>query len=114
MIDYKCILSPVSIRKLAYHASNMYMKFLNIQRNGNSDVKTIAYVWKFIHLVGGRWRVREPRSGQTKDFIFLFLFIESALHKRERTKTDCFGIRIACPSGVTCIPIDCCFCELAL
>ena len=46
--DYKCILSPVRIRKLAYHASNMYMKFLNIQRIGNSDVKTIAYVWKFI------------------------------------------------------------------
>jgi len=45
------------------------------------------------------------------------VFIESALstqHKRERTKTGCLGIRIMCPSGVTCLPTDCCFGELAL
>jgi len=28
--------------------------------------------------------------------------------------TGWFGIRIMCPSGATCLPVDCCFSELPL
>ena len=46
---YKCIISLFSIHKLTDQASNMYVEISNMQRNGNSDVKTIAYtVWKCI------------------------------------------------------------------
>ena len=49
-------------------------------------------------------RVFEHRSGQIKDYIKLV----------ERANTGWLGIRIMCPSGVTCISMDCCFSELAL
>ena len=29
-------------------------------------------------------------------------------------KTGCLETRKMCPSGVTCLPVDCCFSELAL
>ena len=55
----------------------------------------------------------EPRLGKTKDYkIGICCF--SAKHAGERAKTVWFGIRIMCPSGVTCLPADCCFSELAL
>jgi hypothetical protein len=31
-----------------------------------------------------------------------------------RNQTGCFGIRIMCPSGATCLSADCYFSELAL
>jgi hypothetical protein len=48
----------------------------------------------------------ETLSGQTKDY--QLEFVASPL------KTDWFRIRIMCPSGATCLPVDCCFSELAL
>jgi hypothetical protein len=46
----------------------------------------------------------------------LVIFCFSAKHAelRRRSKTGWFGIRIMCPSGATCLPVDCCFSELAL
>jgi hypothetical protein len=38
----------------------------------------------------------------------------STQHYGERAKTGWLGIRIVCPSGMTCLPADCCFSELAL
>jgi len=58
----------------------------------------------------------EPRSGQTKDYeIGICCF--SAKHATflgERAKTSWLRMRIMCPSGVTCLSVDCCFRELAL
>ena len=49
----------------------------------------------------------EPRSGHTKDYqIRMCCF--SAMH----AKTGWLGIRIMCPSGATCLPVDCCFSKL--
>jgi hypothetical protein len=45
------------------------------------------------------------------------VFVASLLstqHYGERAKTGWLGIRIVCPSGMTCLPADCCFSELAL
>jgi hypothetical protein len=45
------------------------------------------------------------------------VFVASVLstqHLEERVKTGWLGNRIMCPSGVTCLPTDCCFSELAL
>ena len=39
-----------------------------------------------------------------------FVFIASLLS----AKTGWLGIRIMCPSGATCLSVDCCFSELAL
>ena len=51
----------------------------------------------------------EPQFGQTKDYkICICCF--SAKHA---AKTGWFGIRIMCPRGVTCLPADCCFSQLA-
>ena len=49
----------------------------------------------------------EPRSGQTKDYKIGICYF-SAKH------TGWLGIRIMCLSGETCLPVDCCFSELAL
>ena len=38
----------------------------------------------------------------------------STQHKGERAKTVWLGMGIVCPSGATCLPVDCCFIELAL
>jgi len=38
----------------------------------------------------------------------------STQHKRERAKTVWLRIRIMCPSGATCLSMDCCLTELAL
>jgi hypothetical protein len=57
----------------------------------------------------------EPRSGQTKDYKIGICFF-SAKHAafRRKSKDGWLGIRIMCPSGATCLPVDCCFSELAL
>ena len=38
------------------------------------------------HLVGGRWRVREPRSGQIKDFIFYFYLLNRRYIKEKEQR----------------------------
>jgi hypothetical protein len=45
------------------------------------------------------------------------VFVASPLstrHYEERAKIGWLGIRIICPNGVTFLPADCCFSELAL
>ena len=58
----------------------------------------------------------EPRSGLTKDYkIGMCCF--SAKHVALRSKSKDWlglGIRIMCPSGVTCLSADCYFSELSL
>ena len=60
----------------------------------------------------------EPRSGQTKDYrigICCFSGMQAALRKKNK---DCLArnqdIVSECPSGATCLSVDCCFSELAL
>jgi hypothetical protein len=55
----------------------------------------------------------ESRSGQTKDYE-IGISPLSTQQQGERANTGWLGIRIMCPSGVTCLPADCCFSELAL
>jgi hypothetical protein len=50
----------------------------------------------------------EPRSGQPKTM--QLVCVASLL----RAKIGWLGIRIMCPSGATCLCMDCCFSELAL
>ena len=84
------------------------------------------YLYEWVNRTGGvlvivlasstvdRWF--EPGSGQTKDYnidICLFSAKYRAL-KRERAKTGWLRIGIMCPSGATCLSVDCCFSELAL
>ena len=59
----------------------------------------------------------EPRSGQTKDYkIGICCF--SAKHAELRRKSKDWlvwnQVKIMCLSGVTCLPSNCCFSELAL
>ena len=56
----------------------------------------------------------ESRSGKTKDHkIGMCCF--SAKHTAWARATTCgVGIRIMCPSGVTCLSVDCCISDLAL
>ena len=55
----------------------------------------------------------EPGSCQTKDYkIDICCF--STKHAGKRAKTGWLVIKIMCPSGATCLPVDCCFSELAL
>ena len=57
----------------------------------------------------------EPRSGQPSTITLVFVAsTKSMQHYGERAKTGWLGIRIMCPSGVACLPADCCFIELAL
>ena len=58
----------------------------------------------------------EPWSSQTKDYktSICFFSVKHAALKSKRAMTGWFGIRIMCPSAVTCLPADCCFNELAL
>ena len=47
----------------------------------------------------------------------VMIFVASPLstqHYRERAKIGWLGIRIMCPNGVTFLPADCCYSELAL
>ena len=56
----------------------------------------------------------ESRSGQTKDYkigICCFSAKHAALRRKSR---DWLEIIIMCPSGATCLPVDCCFSTLAL
>ena len=56
----------------------------------------------------------EPRSGQTRDNnigIYCFSAKHVAINLK---KTRWFGISIVCPNGATCLPVECCFSELAL
>jgi hypothetical protein len=50
---------------------------------------------------------------KTKKKVFVASQI-STQRKGERAKTGWLGIRIMCPSGATCPPVDCCFKELVL
>ena len=57
----------------------------------------------------------EPRSGQPRDFKKM-VFSASPLSTQlygVRANAGWFGIRIMCPSGATCLIVDCCFSELA-
>jgi hypothetical protein len=55
----------------------------------------------------------EPRSGQTKDYkIGICCF--SAKHAALRRKGKDWLARNQCPSGATCLSVDCCFSELGL
>ena len=52
----------------------------------------------------------KPRSGQTKDYeIGIAASLPCTQHEGVRTKTGWLRMRIMCPSGVTCLPTDCCF-----
>ena len=77
-------------------------------------------------LTYGRWfSPGTPASSTTKtgrhDIAEILLKVALKHHKlnqsqlnRERTKTRCLGTRTMRPSGATCLPADCCFCELAI
>jgi hypothetical protein len=55
----------------------------------------------------------EPWSGQTKDYkVGICCFSAKHTALREREKTGQLGISIMCPSGTTCLIVDCCFSEL--
>jgi hypothetical protein len=55
----------------------------------------------------------ETWSGET--MIMKLAYAAYSHHKEVTSKTDCFGIRIMRrPSGVTCLPSNCYFSELAL
>jgi hypothetical protein len=55
--------------------------------------------------------------GRVKPMTIKLVFVASPLstqHLGEIAKTGWLGIRIMCPSGATCLSVDCCFSELAL
>ena len=57
----------------------------------------------------------ESRSGQTKDYtIGICCFSAKHAVLRRKKKNGWFGIRIICPSEVTCLPADCCLIEHTL
>jgi hypothetical protein len=57
----------------------------------------------------------EPRSVQTKDYkIGICYFFAKHATLRRKSKDWLAWNRIMCPSGATCLPVDCCFGELAL
>ena len=57
----------------------------------------------------------EPGRIEPKTVKLVFVAsLLSTQHYGERAKTGWLGIRIVCPSGMTCLPADCCFSELAL
>ena len=57
----------------------------------------------------------EARKGQNKDYE-IGICCKSVKHAalRKTRKTGWLGIGIMCPSGVTCLPANRCFSELAL
>ena len=56
-----------------------------------------------------------PRSSQTKDYeIGIYCFSGKHATLRRNNKIVLLGIRIMCPSGTTCLSVDCCFSEQAL
>ena len=77
-------------------------------------------------LAYGRWfSPGTPASSTTKtgrhDIAEILLKVALKHHKlnqnqliREIAKTGCLETRIMCPSGATCLPADCCLCELAI
>ena len=57
----------------------------------------------------------EHRSGQPRTIQLVFVASPlSTQHYGERAKIGWLGIRIMCSNGVTFLPADCCFSELAL
>jgi hypothetical protein len=57
----------------------------------------------------------KPRSGQTQEYkIGICCFSAKHAALGERAKTGWLRIRIMCPSGETCLSVNCCFSELAL
>ena len=57
----------------------------------------------------------EPLLGQTEDYkIGICCFSAKHTAMMRKIKTGWLGIRIICPSESTCLPMDCCFSELAL
>jgi hypothetical protein len=93
---------------------NIYILFVLYRwKNNRNDVDRIGGVMVSLLAISAVDRGFESRLGQTKDYkIGICCF--SAKHTTLRTKTGWFGIRIMCPSGVTCLTVDCCFSELAL
>ena len=55
----------------------------------------------------------DPVKPKTIKLIFI-AFPLSTQQQGERTKIGWLGIGIMCPSGATCLPMDCYFIELAL
>jgi hypothetical protein len=53
----------------------------------------------------------EPRTRKIKDCKILCFCLDYTKHMSLRKK---LRIRIMCPSGVTCLPTDCCFSELSI
>ena len=56
----------------------------------------------------------EPRTRQTKDYKIGSCGFSAKQKKGIRANAGWLGIRIICPSGATCLSVDCCFSELAL
>ena len=57
----------------------------------------------------------EPLLGQTKDYkIGSYCFSAKHIALMRKSKDWFAPNRIMCPSGTTCLPVDCCFSELAL
>jgi hypothetical protein len=57
----------------------------------------------------------EPLSDQTKYYkIGICCFSAKYAALRRKSKDGWLGMRIMCPNGVTFLPADCCFSELAL
>ena len=63
------------------------------------------------------WEIVGSSPGRIKPKTIQLVFVASPLstqHYGERAKIGWLGIRIMCPNGVTFLPADCCFSELAL
>jgi hypothetical protein len=46
--------------------------------------------------------------------VFVTSLLSTQLTEEGEGDTGCLGIRIMCLSEATCLPVDCCFSELAL
>jgi len=55
----------------------------------------------------------EPWSGQAKDYKTGICCFSAKYREEVRAKACLLVIRIMCPSGVTCLPTDCCISELS-
>ena len=103
---YVCVITLVSVCMCHYISLSIYVSL-------HQSHNCIGCVMVSMLASSAVDRGFEPRLGKTKDYkIGICCF--SAKHAGERAKTVWFGIRIMCPSGVTCLPADCCFSELAL
>ena len=77
--------------------------------NRIGDVMDTVYASSVIY------RGFEPLSGQTKDYkIGICCFFAKHARIIKDKETLWYVIRIMCPSGATCLSVDCCFSELEL